>query len=413
MKSALLAAMMLVGGAALFSVAPVSAATFIDASQSPYNVSPTGNSTAGAQQALDDAFNNGPATVVFPTGFNFTSLATYPGITIIGGGENHQWIRTAAGPGLYTTTAPGAGYPSGPVFGVRIESVSINDGSGLAGANITIAEAQSFKLVQIFSRSAATGAEFTASLAGTNTMSVTAVTNGTLANGQLVLCPGCARTTSPPSNSYPVITPGGGGSGGTGTYWTTGYTPNVSSREMVAVSTWTWNSATLASAAIALIGSTFDGTLDTVYAGGWYNSAASGCSVFSGIGFLLDTTNSTGGGKPNHDTFITAYTPCANLGFAALNGSDGLIHGIDLQFDNYGMMFGTGAGNARRWTIEQPYFEGLASSNWLTQVGMGFDVNATNNKVIGSGSLSGVTTGKVDYGTNNCWQNLNAGVNVC
>jgi hypothetical protein len=384
----------------------------IDASA--FGVGPTGDGTAAAQAALDAAFSRRtPGTVVFSTGFNFTTLATYPSLTIECAGDANPLVRTAVGPGLYTTNAPGSPYPAKPVFGVNIRNCTFNDGPGLPGANLTIAEAQSFSLTNVHSYSRLAGAAFTATMTTRDQLAVSAVTNGTIAagpvgSGMLIECPGCGLTSK--SNSYPRVASNGTGAGGVGTYALAGPAPDLGSpTEMVGLVSWSWpvtsGNTTLPSAAILYLGATFDGIMTNGYAGGYFDEPAAHCAAFAGAGLILDTTSTQGLGKPNHDTFVQLYTPCANVGIAINNGADGTFLNTDQQFDNYGFLIGAGSGNAVRTVIIQPYFEGGEGPEAM-RVGVGFDRFGSSSVIIGSGSVNGVMTNIVDKGANNCWQNL-------
>ena len=384
----------------------------IDARQ--FGLSTAGDGTKAAQAALDAAFArpSGGSRVLFPIGFRFATLAIYPNLTLICGGDGNPLVRTAPGPGLYTTDAPGNAYPKSPVFNVTIENCAINDGDGQPGANLTIAEAQAYNLINVHSYSRLAGAAFTGAIDESALLDIRSVTSGAIqageiGKGMLVECAGCGI----PGNTYPRIAANRSGRGGAGTYSLNSAPPKLAPRAMVGLVSWSWPGAPrnpmLPSAAILYLGNTYDGVMSNGYAGGPYIRGASDCAAYAGAGLILDTATADGTGKPNHNAFVQLYTPCANLGVAINNGADNTIVNADSQFDNYGYLIGAGSGNAWRNTIIQPYLEG-GEGNKTMMVGIGFDRLGQYNYVIGSGSFGNVATKLVDVGgnKNNCWRNL-------
>lgn len=380
----------------------------IDARQ--FGLSGAGDGTTAAQAALDAAFrlHLPGARVLFPTGFSFSRLAIYPNLAMVCGGDANPLVRTTPGPGIYTTDAPGNAYPKNPVFNVTLENCAVNDGNGQPGANLTIAEAQAYNLTNVHSYSRLAGTAFTGRV-DDGALAVGSVTNGVvqageIGKGMLIECAGCGTR----GNTYPRVMANGGSAG---SYSLTAGTPKLEPRAMIGLVSWSWpeapHSPVLPSAAILYLGDTYDGVMTNGYAGGPYNRAASDCAAYAGAGLILDTATADGTGKPNHNTFVQLYTPCANLGVAINNGADNTIVNADSQFDNYGYLIGAGAGNAWRNAIIQPYLEGGEGKKTML-VGIGFDRLGQYNYVIGGGSFGNVATRLVDLGgnKNNCWRNL-------
>jgi hypothetical protein len=394
-----------------------------------YGVTPTApDATANAQAAIDAAFNLGyPAIVYSPSGFNFTTLTLYPGITLVCGGRNNPLVRIAVGPGLYTTTAPGAGYPNSLMRGINMSNCAFNDGSGLAGANVTWTLTEQSKLEGITSVSHLAGVEFTGSISG-GVLTVTGVTNGTVTagaapsgstpGGMFLYCPGnsgCLNTTN--DNTHPRIASNGTGSGLAGTYNLSANAPALSSREMVGLISWNWaaiavtnpsgyNTA-LPSAPFIFLQANFGHSVNQMFAG--VPNSGGTCLNYSGAGIVFETPLQNGGSVTNGNVFADVQTDCSNVGKLLNVGSDNSFLVTGEEFDNYGWMIGNGQGaptSADRNLITNPYLEGNSSGAQKMEVGFGLDAAAQGNRIEGTGNLTAVTP-LLDYqvgGNSNCWR---------
>ena len=138
----------------------------IDIRQFGVTTSAAANTTTPlVQAAVDAAYNLGtPATVAMPIGFNFNSIATYPGIKWLCGGGNNVLHRKQAGPGVYLSDQPGHTYAQAVVNKPELEDCTIEGGS-FDGTNIMLDATESWRLTNVNStNTGATGAQFVGSV---------------------------------------------------------------------------------------------------------------------------------------------------------------------------------------------------------------------------------------------------------
>lgn len=375
--------------ASLFAAAPFLTAT-------SYSVPATGtDGTAQAQAALDAAGALAPSTLYFPNAFDFNGyLASYPGVNVICGGNQNQINRTGAGPGFYLSDSIATkAYPSLFVAG-SITNCAI-DGGGRPGSNFTFSEAYPYSIRNITGTGTDTAASQIMATINGSTLTVGSVDYGTVKPGQFLICQECgAANTS--GNTYPIIqaygTAGTSGTGGTGTYSITVAfgTPVTSNAPMITSTPWTWGSApgrqTFPSANAYLLGAT-----EVNWVGGFLGNSKTAtsntCTNFNGIGLVLDSPRTNGGGKPNANYLAGVIDQCNLLGMGVFNGGDNVFTAGLHQNDPIAEIYGGGANNATRNIATMMYYE-PQSTPPIGRAGVIFAPFGTENQINGLGSTN-------------------------
>lgn len=363
----------------------------------------TGDATGNVQLAVNYAYLQ-KRPLSMPISFNYTSIALLPGLVITCGGANQPIFRTAVSAGFHTVDAIGNTFPAAPILQGPSISNCFFDGSGNNGTNLLIGETERSRLYNVASFNSGTGngAEANITTSGT-ALTVNTLRYGALAVGQALLCVDCGGVVSSSGNIYVTLVSGSGSS------WTISAALNNSNGETVFSPTWTYvdslGSHKLPTANVTYLGGANLGPFNNTWYGGRasgnYSDSSESVCYPSPIGILIDTTKTDGTEKYNQNQIGGIEVYCNMLGLALANGADNVFSGIDFQSDVVALTGGYGAGGWTRNLLIQPYFEG--GGGFVMETAVQFSQGATQNRIIGTGSLSTIGTLIGDTGTGNRW----------